>query len=133
NTATIGWTTNEASDTQAEYGTSTGYGSATALNTSMVTAHSAFISGLASSTLYHYRVKSRDAAGNLAVSGDFTFTTLAAPAPPAPGPSGVITDKNVYSEPAPPALPRAGGTFVDPTFGTTIMRVTDETDGYTHD
>jgi len=25
--------------------------------------------------LYHYRVKSKDAAGNLAVSGDFTFTT----------------------------------------------------------
>lgn len=129
NTATIGWTTNEASDTQVEYGTSTGYGSSTALNAPMVTAHSAFVSGLAASTLYHYRVKSKDSAANLAVSGDFTFTTLAAPAPPAPTPSGVITDKNVYSEPAPPALPRAGGTFVDPTFGTTIMRVTDETDG----
>ena len=34
------------------------------------------------STLYHYRVKSRDAAGNLATSGDFTFTTRAAPPPP---------------------------------------------------
>jgi hypothetical protein len=28
-----------------------------------------------------------------------------------------------------PALPAAGGTFVDPVFGTTIMRVTDEKDG----
>jgi hypothetical protein len=41
-------------------------------------AHSEVLSGLASSTLYHYRVKSKDAAGNLATSADFTFTTLAA-------------------------------------------------------
>ncbi len=125
--ATIGWSTNEASDSQVDYGTTTAYGSSTGLNASLVTTHSAFVGGLTASTLYHYRVKSRDAAGNLAASGDFTFTTSAAPAPP-PDP-GVITDHNVYPEPAPPALPRAGGTFVDPTFGTTIMRVTDENDG----
>lgn len=41
----------------------------------------------------------------------------------------VVTDRKLYSEGAAPALPRAGGTFVDPTFGTTIMRVTDERDG----
>jgi hypothetical protein len=127
--ATISWTTNEASDTQVEYGITTGYGKSTGLNTALVTSHSAFISGLSSSTTYNYRVKSRDAAGNLAVSGNLTFTTSAAPAPPAPAPSGVITNKNVYPEPAPPSLPPAGGTFVDPTFGTTIMRVTDENDG----
>jgi hypothetical protein len=43
--------------------------------------------------------------------------------------AGVKTDRRVYSEPAPPALPEAGGTFVDPVFGTTILRVTDERDG----
>ena len=42
-----------------------------------MTSHSASLSGLAANTLYHYRVKSRDAAGNLATSGDFTFTTPA--------------------------------------------------------
>jgi hypothetical protein len=42
---------------------------------------------------------------------------------------GVKTDKRVYPEPPPPALPAAGGTFRDPVFGTTIMRVTDERDG----
>jgi hypothetical protein len=73
--ATITWTTNEASDTQVEYGTTTSYGSSTTLNTVKVTSHSATLSGLSASTLYHYRVKSRDAAGNLATSGDFTFTT----------------------------------------------------------
>src|SRR5581483_6941717 len=77
--ATITWTTNEASDSQVEYGTTTGYGSQTALNATLLTSHSAALSGLSASTLYHYRVKSRDAAGNLAVSGDFTFTTLAPP------------------------------------------------------
>ncbi|MBI2116975.1 MAG: hypothetical protein HYT85_18110 [candidate division NC10 bacterium] len=75
--ATITWTTDEASDSQVEYGLTTAYGSAMPLNTSMVTSHSQSLSGLAASTLYHYRVRSRDAAGNLATSGDFTFTTLA--------------------------------------------------------
>lgn len=34
-------------------------------------------------------------------------------------------DLNTYPVPAPPALPPAGQTFQDPTFGTTILRVTD--------
>lgn len=82
--ATITWTTNEASDTQVEYGTSTVYGSSTALNSAKVTSHSQALSGLAADTTYHYRVKSRDAAGNLAVSGDFTFKTAKAPDTTAP-------------------------------------------------
>ena len=127
--ATIGWTTNEGSDSQVDYGMTSGYGSSTAVNSSLVTTHSAFVSGLSAATLYHYRVKSKDAAGNLAVSGDLTFTTSTAPPPPPPPGPGVITDHNVYPEPAAPALPAAGGTFVDPTFGTTIMRVTDQNDG----
>lgn len=75
--AAISWTTNEASDTQVEYGTTTSYGSTTTLNASLATTHTQTISGLSSSTIYHYRVRSRDASGNLAVSGDFTFTTSA--------------------------------------------------------
>ena len=76
--ATISWTTNEAADTQVEYGTTTGYGAATALNTVRSTSHSQALTGLSSGTFYHYRVKSRDASGNLATSADFTFTTLSA-------------------------------------------------------
>jgi hypothetical protein len=79
--ATIIWTTNESSTSQADYGRTTGYGSATALNATLLTAHSQSVSGLSPSTVYHYRVKSRDAAGNLATSGDFAFTT-SAPSPP---------------------------------------------------
>src|SRR5207253_4723322 len=77
NAATVTWTTDEASDTQADYGTTTAYGSSTALNSTKATTHSAGLSGLAASTTYHFRVKSRDAAGNLATSGDYTFTTAA--------------------------------------------------------
>jgi hypothetical protein len=74
--AAINWTTNEASDSQVEYGTSSAYGSATSLSASMATSHNANISGLSANTLYHYRVRSRDAAGNLSVSGDFTLMTV---------------------------------------------------------
>ena len=77
--ATITWTTDEASDSQVEYGTTSAYGSSTVLNASLVTAHSQALSGLSASTVYHYRVKSKDAVGNLAVSGDGTVTTLAPP------------------------------------------------------
>src|SRR6185436_4552890 len=76
--ATITWTTNEASDSQVDYGLTTAYGSSSALNGALVTAHTASLSGLTASTLYHFRVRSRDAAGNLALLADSTFTTLAA-------------------------------------------------------
>ncbi|NLT69020.1 MAG: hypothetical protein GXX84_20735, partial [Acidobacteria bacterium] len=79
NSARITWTTNEASDTQVEYGKTTSYGSSTTLNGSMVTSHSHTLSGLSANTTYHYRVKSKDAAGNLATSPDYTFKTAAAP------------------------------------------------------
>lgn len=40
-----------------------------------------------------------------------------------------ITNFNIYPEPPPPVLPAAGNTFVDPTFNTTLLRVTDAADG----
>src|SRR5437899_3466048 len=76
--ATITWATNQASDSQVEYGLTTAYGSSTPLNSSLLTAHAVTLTGLLASNTYHYRVKSRDAAGNLATSADFTLTTLIA-------------------------------------------------------
>jgi hypothetical protein len=75
--ATITWATDEASDSQVEYGPTSAYGQVTALANALVSSHSVGLSGLSASTVYHYRVKSRDAAGNLATSADFTFTTAA--------------------------------------------------------
>jgi len=97
--ATIGWTTDEASDSQVDYGTTASYGASSAMNATRATSHSIALGGLTSTTLYHFRVKSRDAAGNLAVSGDFTFTTLGATgtgiAARYPGDVGIETDSNV--------------------------------------
>jgi hypothetical protein len=73
--ATITWNTNELADSQVEYGLTTAYGSLGSLDTLRVTNHSAGLSGLAANSTYHYRVKSKDAAGNLAVSADNTFKT----------------------------------------------------------
>lgn len=77
--ATISWTTDVPSDTRIMYGTTTSYGAMTTLDTSMVTDHNQNISGLAPSTLYHYKVISTNAEGNQTVSDDYTFVTSAPP------------------------------------------------------
>lgn len=43
--------------------------------------------------------------------------------------SALKTDRSVYRKPPLPLLLRAGGKFIDPVFGTEIMRATDEADG----
>ena len=88
--ATITWATNVASDSQVDYGLTTAYGSSTPLNSSLLTAHALTLTGLLATIPYHYRVKSSDAAGNLATSADFTFTTLADTTPPPEVGYGVV-------------------------------------------
>jgi hypothetical protein len=95
-TATITWTTNETSDSQVEYGTTTSYGNQTTLNASLVSSHSQNLSGLSPGTTYNYRVKSSDAAGNLATSANSTFTTTASLDTTAPVISG-IASSNISS------------------------------------
>jgi len=75
NSAKILWNSDEPADSQVEYGLTTNYGVSTPLDLTMATAHAITLSNLTANTLYHYRVKSKDAAGNLATSNDFTFTT----------------------------------------------------------
>ncbi len=97
--ATVTWTTNEPADSQVEYGTTTSYGQSTAVNATMVTSHSVALSGLSASTAYHYRVKSKDAAGNLATGGDFTFTTTAvADTTPPTAPTGLTATSTSSSQ-----------------------------------
>ena len=45
------------------------------------------------------------------------------------GGARIRTDRGVYPKPPLPRLPRAGGKFTDPVFGSEIMRATDEADG----
>ncbi len=75
NGAVITWTTDSPSEGSVEYGTSANYGSVSAYDNTMVTSHRVALSGLAAQTLYHYKVKSRDASGLWAESADCTFTT----------------------------------------------------------
>ncbi|MBI2399591.1 MAG: PKD domain-containing protein [Deltaproteobacteria bacterium] len=76
-TVTVNWMTDEASSAQVQYGMTTAYGFTTQLDTALATSHVQSIAGLSPSTLYHYRVLSKDAAGNTTTSPDFTFTTTA--------------------------------------------------------
>jgi glucose/arabinose dehydrogenase len=76
--ARITWTTDEPATSQVEYGTTTAYGSATPVDSTLTTSHTVLLSGLAAQTLYNYRVRSSDAAGNLRVGANLTFTTTAA-------------------------------------------------------
>jgi len=77
--ATATWSTDEISTSQVEYGLTGSYGSQTTLDATLLTSHSVNLTGLTSNTLYHFRVKSKDAANNEAISGDYTFTTLEIP------------------------------------------------------
>jgi parallel beta-helix repeat protein len=80
--ATITWATDEASDSKVDYGLSASFGSQTPLVTTPVTSHSVSLAGLQAGTVYHFRVRSRDAAGNEGVSAGSTLTTGTNPPPP---------------------------------------------------
>jgi peroxiredoxin/predicted nucleic acid-binding Zn ribbon protein len=74
--ATISWVTDKAATSQVEYGITDAYGSTTPLDESLTNSHSTTLTGLAPTTTYHFKVKSKDASGNEVASQDQTFTTL---------------------------------------------------------
>jgi len=76
-TADICWKTQEFSDSQVEYRVSPSMFSE--LDEAMVINHRVRLIGLTPGTTYYYKTMSRDKAGNLAVSDEYTFTTLGTP------------------------------------------------------
>ncbi len=92
NSAVISWTTNEGATSRVEYGTTAAYGY-TQQDANLATSHLISLTGLAGSTVYHFRVKSADNSSNTAVSNDYNFTTLQAPdsTPPSTGPVTPVT------------------------------------------
>ncbi|MBI4087851.1 fibronectin type III domain-containing protein [Candidatus Kaiserbacteria bacterium] len=64
-----------------EYGTTEQYGMSTPLTSEFSTSPSFLLENLSPETLYHYRVIVMDSSGTAAITGDETFTTLAAPEP----------------------------------------------------
>ena len=73
--ATLLWETDEPSDSYAEIGITTNYGT-TSADGSYLLEHSLPVSGLKPDTLYHFRVRSADPSGNAAASADLAFRTL---------------------------------------------------------
>jgi hypothetical protein len=81
-TAMVIWNTNKPASSVVDFGLTNGYGQVGNV-AGLVTSHAVPLSGLLSSTLYHYRVTSVDASNEMAQSLDGTFTTLADITPPA--------------------------------------------------
>jgi peptidoglycan hydrolase-like protein with peptidoglycan-binding domain len=73
--STITWTTDEVANAEVEYGTTSGYGSVTPLDTNLALTHSVTLTGLTPNTDYHYRIRSADELGNTATGPDNLFTT----------------------------------------------------------
>lgn len=86
--ATITWTTNEAANSFVDYGRAVNYELGTATDAAFVVSHSVPLAGLTEDTLYHFRIRSRDATGNQATSADVTFRTL----PPSDSSAPTISD-----------------------------------------
>ena len=83
-TATVSWTTNEASDSKVQYATSS-LSATTAIfsaaTSSLVALHLLNLSDLTPGTTYHYRVISKDSSNNTATSTEQTFATIAVSVP----------------------------------------------------
>ncbi len=74
--AVITWSTNEPASSFVDFGMTADYGT-TAGQDELVTAHTVTLLDLIPGTIYHYRIYSKDAAGNGARSEGATFSTLA--------------------------------------------------------
>ncbi|HKT31097.1 MAG TPA: LamG-like jellyroll fold domain-containing protein, partial [Gammaproteobacteria bacterium] len=86
--ATVTWTTDQPGTSQVVYGTTAAYGSSSAVNTNLVTAHTVVLTGLTAGTTYHYEVKSANSSGTLATSPDAVFTTGSGSSGGLPNPLG---------------------------------------------
>ncbi|OGS27169.1 MAG: hypothetical protein A2297_08875 [Elusimicrobia bacterium RIFOXYB2_FULL_48_7] len=89
--AVIKWDTDEQSTSQVDYGLTDAYGTSTDEDTDRVISHSVTISGLQPNTVYHYRVRSKDASLNEGLSADGTFSTTGAEIKAYPNPHSIAS------------------------------------------
>ena len=85
------WTTNVPADSSVDFGTAPTYGSATPVNSAMVTSHQMTLSNLAAGTTYYFQVNSTDSKGNHGHGGNSFKTagfSLSGTINPATGGSG---------------------------------------------
>jgi hypothetical protein len=95
-TADICWVTSELSTSQVEYWTSPSMKSE--LDETLRMSHHVQLTGLTPGTTYHYKTISKDRAGNLTVSPEFTFTTLGE------APAAVFTSSDLSISPSEVAI-----------------------------
>jgi hypothetical protein len=89
---TLLWTTDVPATSWVEYGTTTSYGSDSGLvDPVLTTSHSVTLTGLAASTLYHFRIHSRNASGAETITLDSTFSTGPTLVGSQPNATGAIT------------------------------------------
>jgi hypothetical protein len=75
---TISWSTNVASTTVVNYGTTNSLGSVSPVQSALSDNHGVVLTGLQPSTVYYFQAQSTDANGNTGYSPSiYTFTTLA--------------------------------------------------------
>jgi len=91
-TVDIIWRTHEKADSQVEFWSSPSNFSP--LDPELVIEHLVHLTDLTPGTMYYYRVMSKDKAGNLTVSDEYTFTTLGKP------PAAVFTASNLIISPS---------------------------------
>lgn len=85
NSATITWTTDEASSSIVSYGSSTYSTTTSELDTSpRVTSHTVALGGLNCGTVFSFKVISKDALNNVSLDNNNTFTTNECPAASVP-------------------------------------------------
>lgn len=80
--AVVSWTTSQPASGQIEYGRTATYGSTSTLDAALTTSHQQTLTGLEPGRTYHFRLYSRNAAGDDAYSADQTFTIPADTAAP---------------------------------------------------
>lgn len=90
--ASINWVTDEQAYGTVEYGLTSSYGYTSQTEGTPSTAHAVTLSGLAAGKTYNYRVASRDAAGNVSYSGNYTFNTAAPSDTTAPAISNIVVE-----------------------------------------
>ncbi|KKQ06027.1 MAG: hypothetical protein US16_C0027G0005 [Candidatus Moranbacteria bacterium GW2011_GWE2_36_40] len=90
--ATITWNTNNSATSFVEYGLDNGYGNAVGKYATS-TSHSIQLKNLLAGQTYHFRVRSIDQSE--AVSGDYTFSTQAAPDSAGPIVANIVSTPNI--------------------------------------
>jgi phosphodiesterase/alkaline phosphatase D-like protein len=87
----VSWSTDELATTQLAFGTSSSLGQLTALDSTLVVAHGATLTGLKPGTTYYFVAQSTNASGVTGYSQTYSFTTLSSALVPFTTPKAAVS------------------------------------------